>query len=112
MRENDNFDLLKYLYHLESLSDDKKKMLNKKLETNHPAFNINTRAKIHFPYVQRVQIKPTEATKIKSMAHWGISNDPEKGIEIQTQKEFDWSAGTFYIHYPIYKQCVTAFGKN
>jgi len=27
-------------------------------------------------------------------------------------KEFDWPAGSFYLFYPVQKQCVVGFGRN
>jgi hypothetical protein len=48
------------------------------------------------------------------MSYLGISADPVKDIQLKTEKdvEFEWPAGDFYLHYPVYKRCVVGFGKN
>jgi hypothetical protein len=49
LQENDKFDILKYLYHLEHLEESNKALMNLNVETNHPAFDVMTRAHIEIP---------------------------------------------------------------
>lgn len=49
LQENDKFDILKYLYHLDHLEESNKALMNLNVETNHPAFDAMTRAHIEIP---------------------------------------------------------------
>jgi len=51
---------------------------------------------------------------LKDLAYVGIGNDPEKDIQLKTvrDKVIKWGTGSFYLFYPVYKQCVVGFGKN
>jgi hypothetical protein len=72
------------------------------------------RAFIELPEVQRLTVKFKDSMVLKDLTFIGICNDPAKGIELKTvrDKEFEWGAGSFYLFYPVYKQCVVGFGKN
>jgi hypothetical protein len=114
IQEKDSFKLLKYLYHLEHLEDHQKALMNVNIETNHPAFDAMTRAYIEVPEVQRLKIKFKDTMKLKDLTYVGISKDPRSGITLKSMsvKEFDWPAGSFYLFYPVQKQCVVGFGSN
>lgn len=114
IQEKDSFNLLKYLYHLEHLEDHQKDLMNVNIETNHPAFDVMTRAFIEVPQVQRLKIKFKDSMKLKDLTYVGFSNDPTSNITLKSMsdKEFDWPSGSFYLFYPIQKQCVVGFGTN
>jgi hypothetical protein len=80
LQERDNFNLLKYLYHLEHLEDHQKALMNVNVETNHPAFDAMTRGFIELPEVQRLKIKFKDTMKLKDLTYVGIGNDPSSGI--------------------------------
>lgn len=110
--ERESFELLKYLYHLNHLDEDKKALVNVNLETNHPAFDTVTRAFVEIPEVQRVKVKFKENMKIKDLTYVGISNDPKKGLTLKNASagEFEWPSANFYMFYPVYNQCTVGFG--
>lgn len=114
LQESDNFNILRYLYHLEQLEDHQRELMNVRIETSHPAFDTMNRAFIELPEVQRLTIKFKESMVLKDLTFIGIGNDPSKDIQLKTvrDKEFKWGTGSFYIFYPVYKQCVVGFGKN
>jgi hypothetical protein len=62
VREKGEFNLLKYLYHLDNLEVGQLETMNQTIETNHPVFKGKTRTFIDFPEVQRVTIKVKEST--------------------------------------------------
>lgn len=51
IKEKGNFNLLKYLYHLDNLEESQLEMMTQTIETAHPAFKVKTRAFIDFPEV-------------------------------------------------------------
>lgn len=114
MKEKAEFNLLKYLYHLQNLEASQLEQMNRTIETNHPCFRVKTRAFINFPDVQRVTIKIKEATQLEDLTYLGISTDPEKEIQLKVggEQEFVWPSGSFYLHYPVKTQAVVAFGKG
>lgn len=114
MRENDKFESLKYLYHLDHIEDHQKALMNLNIESNHPAFDVMTRAFISIPEVKRLKIKFKEAMKLKDMSQIGFSNDSKSEIILKNQnsKEFDWQSGNFYMFYPITLQSLVGFGDN
>jgi hypothetical protein len=114
LREKDQFDLLKYIYHIENLDKSQIELMNKTIETGHPGFDTQTRSYIDFPEVQRMTVKIKEATKLKNLTFLGVSTDPEKDIQLKTEKdlEFEWPSGSLYLHYPVYRQSVVGFGKS
>jgi hypothetical protein len=51
LEESDDFNILRYLYHLESLEDHQRELMNLTVETSHPAYDSMCRAKIEIPEV-------------------------------------------------------------
>lgn len=87
VREKADFNLLKYLYHLDNLEAGQLEQMNQVVETQHPAFKVKTRAFIDFPEVQRVTIKIKESTQLQELAYLGISTDPEKDVQLKVGGE-------------------------
>lgn len=116
LQEAEHLNLIKYLYHLEHLEEDQRALMNVNVETSHPAFDTMTRAFIQIPDVQRITIKFKDTMKLKDLTYVGISNDPHKQITLKSindkEKEFEWSAGSFYLFYPVQTQSIVGFGKN
>lgn len=114
LTEGENYGLLKYIFHLGQLDEEKIKLMNLNIESNNPAFDVMTRTHIDIPEVQRVKIIFKDSMKLKDMTFVGISNDPNSNITLKklADKEFDWPSGNFYIFYPVQPQCVVGFGSN
>jgi hypothetical protein len=51
LQESDDFNVLKYLYHLEQLEDHQRELMNLRIETSHPAFDTMNRAYVEIPQV-------------------------------------------------------------
>lgn len=83
MRENDRFDSGKYLYHLDQLEDHQKELMNITIDSNHPAFDVMTRAFITLPEVKRLKIRFKESMKLKDLAQIGFSNDSRSDIVLK-----------------------------
>jgi len=105
---------LKYLYHLDHIEYHQKALMNLNIESNHPAYDVMTRAFINIPEVKRLKIKFKEAMKLKDMSQIGFSNYSKSEIILKNQnsKEFDWQSGSFYMFYPITLQSLVCFGDN
>jgi len=73
-----------------------------------------TRSYINIPEVQRMTIKMKDSTKLKPLTYYGISNDPDKDVQLKVakDKEIDWPSGSVYFFYPIMKQSIVGFGAN
>lgn len=114
--DSENFDLLRYMEHYESLDEREQKCLNLKVQTTEPTLRAVCRAYVNIPEVQRVTIKATESgVKLGKFEYYGISNTPDgKDMKYYTaaDKEYVWNNNCFYMFHPVHKQQVIALGRN
>lgn len=112
LREGDKFDFQLYLHHLKNCTDEQKDAIKVNLESNKPIFDVMTRCHIDIPDVQRMTINMKDSTKLKPLSYYGISNAPDKDIQLKVakDKEIKWSSGSLYFFYPVRKQSIVGFG--
>lgn len=87
LKEQDNFDLQMYLYHLKNCTQEQKDTMKINLESNNPMFNVMTRSHINMPEVQRMTIRMKDNTKLKPLCYYGISNDPDQEVQLKVSKD-------------------------
>jgi hypothetical protein len=113
LREQEEFSLLRYLMHFESLKDDQKECLNMKITAQEPLLDANCRAYVHVPEVQNLSVKAPSNLKFGPFEFYGVSTQADgKNMEVKSasDKEFRWFSNSLYMFYPLKKQLSIGFG--
>jgi hypothetical protein len=120
VREKEEYKMLKYYIHLDSLPAHIKKSSNQFFGVMHPHLDVKIRAKYSIADVERIQFKSNDKCEFKPFTFVGISQTKDgKDMELCSKENLKENEGIkkfnsshFYVFYPVKKQIVISMGDN